>query len=597
MPDTHLLPRFGRTFRARLARLLLTGLLALGLCAPARARDTLAPVYLYASPITEAFFKANGANYQTLKDRWREYLKSYDKTYRQVSRAQLLGGLKPGVLILGSAVLLDDAERLAIRKFASSGGSLFATWGTGVRDGKGRWVGYGFIEDLMDMKVTGQVRSDDNQRFLNTFGESALTWGAPAGFRFFLGQVAEMPIRVNAPLLAGRYFNWERNPTEKDSNGAIAYTEKADSRRAYLGFSESSWEYDETLQLPNVLDSMMSWLRREVRVYKAAWPDGDLSAQLLEMDSEDKYANAVNFARDLGANRLRGTFYTLTSVAERFKDTVLQLAQTHEIGYHGEVHVGFKGKSAEAQAERLKEMSEGMTRIVGSRALSKVTGFRAPTESWDATTEQLLRRMGVSHHVVDPSASEGRLPYFSQSEPGLSPEDAIVGLPRTQMDDLNYLARKLTIERASQLIALEFDYLHEAGALGVLSVHSQSYAPDGLMAKLTPPYLKRLGEHRSDVWVATGSDIAAWWRARERVQFKPVRGSAKGFTFDVRSPGDVSGVTFFVTHPGVNHPLKAVRPANASSPEPELQRIDALRTAVIFRQALKAGPYAYSLEF
>lgn len=562
----------------------------------AHAQEPPPPVYLYSSPLTQTFFTLNGSNYGTLKDRWREYLKSYGKNFFQISRAQLLAGPKTGVLVLGSAVLLDTQERQAIQEFAKSGGSILATWGTGVRDGKGQWAGYGFIEELFGMNVVGPVVEED-ERFLNTFGDGALTWGIPSGTRIYLGSVAEAPLRVNSPNLAGRYFNWERIPSEKNITGAIAFAETAGSRRVYLGFSESSWEYDQLLQLPAALDSMISWLRREPRVFKAAWPDGLLSAQLLEMDSEDKYPNALNFAKLLDENQMRGTFYSLTSVAEKYKDIVLQLSEKHEIGYHGEVHVGFKGKSMQAQTDRLKEMSDGMKRIMGSRAQVRVTGFRAPTESWDATTEKLLRKMGVLHHVVDPSAGEGRVPYFSQSDPGFGTEEAIVVLPRTQMDDLNYLSRRLTIEKASQLIALDFDYLFEAGALGVLSVHSQNYGQDGLMAKLTPPYIKRLNEHRKDVWVASGGDIAEWWRARARVIYQPAKGAANAFSFEVKAPANVKGMTFFVTHPSIDKPLKTVVPTSTGAPMPEVRRLDAYRTALVFKQELKVGQYAYHLEF
>jgi hypothetical protein len=64
------------------------------------------------------------------------------------------------------------------------------------------------------MKVVGQVKEDDNERFLNTFGEIAPTWGARQ-LPVFLGQVAETPIRVQAPLLAGRYFNWSARRLKK----------------------------------------------------------------------------------------------------------------------------------------------------------------------------------------------------------------------------------------------------------------------------------------------------------------------------------------------------------------------------------------------
>jgi hypothetical protein len=88
-----------------------------------------------------------------------------------------------------------------------------------------------------------------------------------------------------------------------------------------------------------------------------------------------------------------------------------------------------------------------------------MSGFRAPTESWDETTEKLLRKVGVRHHVADPASSESRVPGFSAAEPTLSTEDAIVVMPRTQMDDLNYKGMRLSLEKASESIRLDFDYL------------------------------------------------------------------------------------------------------------------------------------------
>jgi len=573
--------------------------LAFALQVSARASEVLEPVYLYASPLTTAFFSANGSDYDTLKTRWRAYLKRFGKSYREVSRADLVGGLKPGVLILGSAVLLDQSERQAINDFASRGGSLVLTWGTGVRDGSGRWSGYGFIENLLQVKVRGKLEVSDEEHFVNTFGDSPLTWGLPAGTRLFLGLVGETPLRIEGPQLAGRYFNWSRIPVDKANNGAIAYLEHGKSRRVFIGFSEASWEFDDRMELPKALDSMMSWLRREPRVFKAAWPNGELSAQLLEMDTEDRFPNALNFARDLDSAGISGTFYSLTSVAKSHADIVRQLSDKHEIAYHAEVHVGFKGKSREEQESRLATMVEDMKGIVGSRALTRISGFRAPTESWDANTEQVLRKLGVRHHVADPASSDSRLPFFSASEPGLSSEDAIVVLPRTQMDDLNFLALKLGTEAASAMIVRDFDYLHESGSLGVLSVHSQNYGEGGLMALLTPPYVKRLQEHRHDVWSATGREIADWWRSRERVAVKELGRSVsdKGFQVDVRAPGVMKGLTLIVTHPSATQPLKAVVSGRADQPKPQVQRLDDQRSAIIFSEELKPGQYGYSLEF
>ncbi len=576
--------------------ILLAGLIGWGTAVAAPVAP-LNSVYLYASPITQAFFAANGAVYESMRDRWKEYFRQNGVDYKVVSRASLLEGLKPGVLVMASAILLDDQERKSVQDFANAGGSLLVTWGTGARDAKGHWNGYGFIENLFEMKVTGKVLFEDNERFFNTFGDGPLTWSLPAGERIFFGETSETPLRVDSAFLAARYFNWQRFPTPKNSNGAIAYLEKGNSRRVYLGFAESSWEYDERARLPKALDTILMWLRREPVVIKAAWPNGALSAQLLEMDTEAQFPNALNFARELDAANIRGTFYALTSVAKDNREVVQKLSEKHEIGFHGEVHYGFKGKSPEIQKDRLDTMVNEMKGLVGSRTLPLVTGFRAPTESWDPTTEKLLRSIGVRHHVADPASSESRLPFFSRSEPELGADKAIVVLPRTQMDDLNYLGLKLSIEKASELISLDFDYLHEAGALAVLSVHSQNYAVDGLMAKLTPPYVKRLQSQRQDVWVVSGTEVADWWRIRDRAQFQPGRLLGDRFTFAVQPPGGVKGLTFVVTHPAKNMPVKRLSLDRFEGPIPQLVQLDGYRSALIFKDELKAGSYTYVVEF
>jgi peptidoglycan/xylan/chitin deacetylase (PgdA/CDA1 family) len=524
-------------------------------------------------------------------------LRQSTTSFKEVSRTSLLSGLKPGVLVLSSAVLLDDMERRAIEGFAAAGGSVLITWGTGARDARGRWTGYGFIEKLLEMKVTGKVEFESNERFINTFGDGVLSWTLPAGERIFLGEVAETPLRVESAYLAARYFNWQRFPAPKNTNGAVAYLEKGGSRRVYLGFSEASWDYDERARLPKLFDGIMAWLQHESVVSKAAWPNGELSAQLLEMDTEVKFENAINFAKELDAANIRGTFYALTSIALKNRDIVEKLALKHEIGYHGEVHFGFKGKTVDAQQERLDTMMGDMKNIMGSRSTSGVTGFRAPTESWDTTTEKLLRQMGLRHHVADPASSESRVPFFSRSEPELGADKALVVMPRTQMDDLNYLGLKLTLEKASELIMLDFDYLHEAGALGVLSVHSQNFGPEGLMTRLTPPYMKRLQANRQDVWAVSAEEIALWWRARERVAFQPGPLISDRFTFAVQPPGTVKGVTFMVTHPAKDAVVKRVSSDRTDVPGPELVHLDPYRSALIFRNELKAGSYTYTLEY
>ena len=554
-------------------------------------------IFLYRSPLTAAFFVQNGTNFDTLLLKWQVYLKSHQVgKFKEVTRKQLLEGLPQGTLILGSAVVLDQSERDAIGKYAREGNSILATWGTGARDGKGQWAGYSFLEGMMDIKVDGLVKREEETWFLNLHGDSPLAFSQPAGRRFYLGKTAESPIRFSAKNLSASYLNWERDLGVSGSSGAISFGETAEGRRVYIGYSESSWEYVSPDDLYPLLDSLFEWLRHRPQVFRANWPNAFLSAHLIEMDTEDKYENSIHFAKDLSNAGMRGTFYSLTSISRKHPDLVKELAKNHEIGYHGDVHVGFKGKTEDEQSRRLKNMVLQMKDSAGESIAASITGFRAPTESYDKTTGIILRRIGVKHHVVDPSASDGRVPYFSDAERGIDPEQQIIHLPRTQSDDLNFKSRRYSNEMTETKMLEELDSVMKMGALGVLSVHSQNYGDGGSMAFATPAYLKKLSHNSSSAWVATGKEIADWWRARNRVAIKPRNKPEEPVALSVMSPGNVKGMTLMVTNPKKEKPLKSIEPSGGALPAYRIQAIDDYRTAIVFEN-LTAGDYRFNLHF
>ena len=569
--------------------------------APARAdKPEEMPIYLYTSPITEAFFKANGANYGTLLVRWREYLRPYNG-FKMINRRELLAGLKPGVLVLGSAVLLDEQERAAIEAYAGNGGNLLVSWGTGARDGKGSWTGYQFLEKLMDVKVLGTLDRQQNEWFLNPFGDGPLTWTVPAGKRIYLGRTAETPLRLQAAHLAGRYMEWGRHPGANNDTGAIAYSEKNGSRRVMLGFSEVSWEFDQDSDLMPIFDASFAWLRHQMRAYTAAWPQGYTAAHLLEMDTEDKFLGAEGFAQDLEKVGMKATFFCLTSIAKNHKKLVNHLYEKHEVAFHGDVHVGFKGKPAAQQEQRIVTMQKEMMATLQAEHVLRRPGFRAPTESYDADTERLLRQHGFGYHVSQPEQTEARLPFFSRAEEDLSSEQALVVLPRTQNDDLNYTKLKKQPEQIKIQMEKELNYVLEMGALGVLSIHSQNYGSGGwfneagFMRKVVPDYFQRLQKHKDQVWVASGSEISHWWRERARVT-QSTGLPAEQLAFQVAAPGTTKKLSFFITRPKQGKQLPVVEALQGNLPQPKIRVIDEFRVALIF-DALAAGKYAYRVQF
>jgi hypothetical protein len=233
--------------------------------------------------------------------------------------------------------------------------------------------------------------------------------------------------------------------------------------------------------------------------------------------------------------------------------------------------------------------------ILGAN-IAVATGFRAPTESYDSTTEVLLRKAGIRHHAADPSASTDRLPFFSSAEPGLGPDQALVVLPRTQYDDVNFKRLQYLPAGVDLILANDLDLTVMSGALGLLSVHTQNYVENGLMYVTMGSYMNKLAAYKDKLWVARGDQIAEWWRQREHVTIKSVaEGSYIRLQVEATGSGNYSGITSMVTNP-VKFRMPSVLTTDGRPAKVTIMGVDPYRTAIIF-DSLPAGNSTYLIQF
>lgn len=533
------------------------------------------PVYLYISPSTEHYMQSQGQFYEGAFRRWRQQLKKYGNQAHEVTREQLVTGMKPGVLILPTAIALDDDERKAIQQFAAQGGSLLGNGLIGTRDAQGRFVGLDFLHNTFHVRTHGFFPASDNTFFM-PFGDGPVTWPIPAGRRMPLVTAKESVLRIEADNPAAVLMDWERS-MQTEPHAVMAFDESASSRLAYFAFADTAWPYKKDTAL--LLDATIAWLRREPYAYKAAWPNGYVAAHLIEMDTEDQFISASSFAKHLESEGFKGTFYCLTSLAAVHPDVVRDLMERgHEIAYHADVHFGFDGDAAEEQELRIRFMKQQMQAVLGERA-KEATGFRAPTESYDDTTEMLLRKHGLLHHAADASAHDDRLPFFSWAEPGVPPEKALVVLPRTQLDDVSFVHLQYTPEQVRATLAYDLDLTVRSGAFGLLSVHSQNYIEGGLMLRTMGDYMRKVAAYRDRLWVARGDEITAWWRQREAVRLDQ-RLIDEALYIKLQTATPVRGLSVFVTLPHKNATLRVS--TNADKAVVRVKPIDPYRAALVF---------------
>jgi peptidoglycan/xylan/chitin deacetylase (PgdA/CDA1 family) len=475
------------------------------------------PVVLLRSDTTEAFFVANGGHYDMLITPWRQFFARQGIEARELRAEQLASVNEPAVLVLASTVALSEAERDAIRARLAAGWSVLGTWASGVRDGKGEWSGYGFIDELFSARVQPDLSATKDESFLLPYGETPLTLRLNAGKRIYLQPTPEAMLRVRARNAAARYGNWMRETTQPGALlAAVAFDERDGARRAYLGFAETSW-IAAPADVDQVLLGALDWLQRKPLIAKAAWPYPHQAALLLEMDTEDKFDNSLRFAAMLERQGLRGTFYAVTSEAARFPKVLKRLAARHEIAYHADVHDGFAKLAPQRQDARLKGMIKQMKNLLPD--VRTATGFRAPLEEYDATTEQLLRANGLRHHAASPGARDDVLPGFSSAEAGLPADKALVVLPRTWLDDMNLRkSSRLENNAATEMVLTQLDDTLAMRGFGLLSIHTQQFFAGSPVERATQRLLQELPKRGALLWTAPAESIVRWWRDREAAQ-------------------------------------------------------------------------------
>jgi peptidoglycan/xylan/chitin deacetylase (PgdA/CDA1 family) len=553
------------------------------------AAHAAASVVLLRSETTAAFFLANGGDYERLLAPWRSFFARQGIQARELTPEELASLKEPAVLVLASAVALSDADRAAIRARLAAGWSVLGTWALGVRDGKGAWTGYGFIEELFAARAEPDLAPGKDERFLLPFGETPLTHQLTAGKRIYLMPTGEPLVRVRARGAAARYGNYMREAAQPGALlAAAAFDERDGARRAYFGFAETCWDSAQA-DIDRLLAGSLDWLRRKPIVAKGAWPHPHQAALLLEMDTEDKFENSARFAALLERFGVRGTFYSLTSEAIRYPSVLKRLAQRHEIGYHAEVHTGFATLEPWQQDERMRAMIKQMKSILPD--VSKATGFRAPLEEYDANTEIALRASGLSHHAASPAARDDALPGFSTAEPGLPPDKALVVLPRTWLDDVHlFRAGLLKGTTAERMLLASLQDTQAMRGFGLLSLHTQQFYAGGVMERAITRLLENASK-QNETWLASGEQIARWWRDREAVQVSTQADDAGLRIRLVVARGPVKHVQLVLIPPTARAPK-----LDSGSEIARLQPLDGYRWAIVLPE-LRGGEGELRISF
>ena len=554
---------------------------------------------VYSSPSTRAFLQQGGMDASASVAVWEGFLKKYRLAYRVINSPDQIESAPSGALILPSSVALSARERKAIVDFRGRGGSVLATYLCGVRDERGAWLGFDFMEQALDVSVLGTTEPDKVDAFMMVYGDNPVAHNLPAGQRVWLERVNNwFPLRIQAKNLGADLMEWSRAFTQGKPTGAVAFDErslgdKRTSRVAAYAYPERSWQSADPAQLEALAHSTVNWLMRRPTAYVAAWPAPYKSAAVFSIDAGDPMTavDAV-LAKKLKDAGIPSTFFVL---GEGMRKGVPHLKATqalgHEMAYMGDKFELFRGQPLERQSARLAAMF-AEAKAVGLD-FGPPTGMHAPVATIDRITARLLHEQGFQYYIASMEVSDARLPLIPPKQPestGTGPLPVV--LPRTQRGPED-ATEEGDIDEGLQSY---YDELTLAQKMGGLSFIRQ---PNGGL--LTPENMddvvENLKSRSAEMWLARGIDVANWWRERVRV-----KASLAGPRVNPVLAVDVEGstalskpVAVWVNLPESGGGIE-LRQNNQLDGRVKLVRIDAWRMAVTLEK-LPAGRHEWDVTF
>jgi hypothetical protein len=561
----------------------------------------ISKVVLYDSINTQRYLDQGNLDSKYGPQVWEVFLKKYKIPYQIATTAAQLKAIASGVLVLPSSVALSMQERQAIIDFRARGGSVLSTWLTGVRDERGVWQGFNFMQTVLDTKVLGDTSADKDDNFLMPNGDSPISNSLPAGRRVWLERVKHWyPLRLNGSQDAAHIMDWSRTFDPEKSTAVIVFDERPisalqGSRIAVLGYPERLWQSANPEHLEAINHNALSWLLRLPSVYKAAWPAPYLSAMALTIDAAEVVSAPDMMLADLiesiGA---RATYYSVGDHAPKSAKNLIALqSRGHELAYMGDTFAGFKGQASAIQAARLEKMRLRFKE--SGIAIPANAGFHAPTESYDKTTESLLLQGGFGHYVAFMDSTESRLPFIATTIPAGKGDAPTVVLPRTQRGPED-ATEEGDVDDGLKSFFSELTLAQKMGGLSVVRLPTQSLLPIEEWNKVVDDLKNR----KEQMWMATGSQIAQWWLDRERV-FPSIEGSASAPELKVEITGATATkqeIFALINLPisGATLTLASADTQNPSDIVPKTYAIDRWRSGVSLA-GLSPGIYRWKIGF
>ena len=576
--------------------------------APGPSAGLPVQVLLYGAPLSEAWLAKSALPQDGPAPRqvWQQFLRKYNIPFEATTSVERLERSGAAVLLLPSAPLLTEREMAAVRAFRARGGALLSTWQTAVRDEQGGWRGYAHMESLLGVKVDGSTEKETDDTFLITHGDNPVSHHLGAAMRVWTERLpGYYPLRLQGGQTAAQMMDWSRTRVEGRSSAVVVFDERAgpgssSSRVVTFGFPERLWQSADPSMLEPLAHNALTWLLRIPDAFVPAWPHPYRNAVLLAVDLANPPQPAdLDLGKLVGPPGGRASYYTLTQyAADPEARAVLASIKTagHELAYLADRFEGFKDLSTAAQAKRLDLMIEEGKAM----GVTPGGGMHPPVDLYDATTVRLAQARAIGYVLVGQEGTEMRLPYFAPqaavpagaAAPVSAPPAPIVLLPRTHPGPEDLLAEGDSAAAMRAFLG-ELALAEQMGVLSVIQMLGESTLTKAQLAAIGADLKSR----RARSWMASGAELASWWRARSRlVASVDTAASPPVLSVTVTGAGPLGeGATVWVNLPARDSALR-LAPLPGTSALPAVAKVDTWRNAVLLK-GMAPGTHRWQLSF
>lgn len=211
---------------------------------------------------------------------------------------------------------------------------------------------------------------------------------------------------------------------------------------------------------------------------------------------------------------VKASFFTPAATMEKFPDVFQDVFERgHELAHHGYFHELYSDLSIDEQRQIITKSQDLFYQVVGERAI----GYRTPSGDFTADSPRLIQEMGFAYSS---SMRGDDRPYRTIID---GKESDLIEIPaQWVVDDYPYFGynfyppkprgqdRVSSYRKALENWKMEFDGYYRYGLCYVIMCHPQASGLPGASAALEEllDYIKSF----PDVWIATGKEIANWWK-------------------------------------------------------------------------------------